>query len=43
MSDQSKPRKSRFGRLLTLWVIGPLLVLAIGGVALIRNPPQPLL
>lgn len=43
MSDRSKPRKSRFGWLLTLWVIGPLLVLAIGGYALIRNPPQPLL
>lgn len=43
MSDRAKPRKSRFGWLLTLWVIGPLLVLAIGGVALVRNPPQPLL
>lgn len=43
MSDNAKPRKSRFGWLFTLWVIGPLLVLAIGVVALIRNPPQPLL
>ncbi len=43
MSDESGPRKSRFGRLFVLWIIGPLFVLAIGCVALIRNPPQPLL
>ena len=43
MSDESGPRKSRFGRLFVLWLIGPLIVLAIGCVALIRNPPQPLL
>lgn len=43
MSDGSGPRKSRFWRRFLLWIIGPLIVLAIGCVALIRNPPQPLL
>ena len=43
MSDGSGPRKSRFWRRFLLWIIGPLVVLAIGCVALIRNPPQSLL
>ncbi len=43
MSDKSVPRKSRFWRIFAMWIFGPLLVLAIGCVALIRNPPQSLL
>ena len=43
MSDKAVPRKSRFWRIFAMWIFGPLLVLAIGCVALIRNPPQTLL
>ncbi|MFT5176589.1 MAG: hypothetical protein ACI89J_004704 [Hyphomicrobiaceae bacterium] len=41
MSEQTVSRTSRFGRQFLLWIIGPLLVLALGAIALVRDPPQP--
>lgn len=43
MSEESVPSTSRLARFLAFWIVGPFLVLAIGIVALVRNPPQSLL